>query len=156
MRRFLVRWQGRTAADDSWISEDELRRLQPDLMQQMEHEDFNSPESSSSHPGRVDAGRPTSTSTRPTARGSLGSTRRHRQFQPCPEAPEDASEHATSSPREAPARQTLARRGSTPSTAFPEATLDDSLEAAPTPIRRVQPERRAAAKVKDPEFRYSG
>ena len=32
-RRFLVRWQGRPSEDDAWISEADLERLRPDLLE---------------------------------------------------------------------------------------------------------------------------
>ena len=53
-RRFLVHWQGRPTSDDSWISEDALRRLRPKLIQPLEEVlHTNSTEQSSSHPGRM-------------------------------------------------------------------------------------------------------
>ncbi|WP_374695326.1 hypothetical protein ACEW7V_02420 [Areca yellow leaf disease phytoplasma] len=32
-QRFLVRWQGRPESDDSWISREDLQRLNPDLLE---------------------------------------------------------------------------------------------------------------------------
>ena len=53
-RKFLVHWQGRPTSDDSWISEDTLRWLRPELIQLIEEVlHTNSTKPSSSHPGRM-------------------------------------------------------------------------------------------------------
>ena len=53
-RRFLVRWQGRLSEDDAWISEADLERLRPDLLEPLPSSLANSSESSSFDPGRID------------------------------------------------------------------------------------------------------
>ena len=35
-RRFLVHWQGQPSSNDTWISEDALRRLRPELIQPLD------------------------------------------------------------------------------------------------------------------------
>ena len=53
-QRFLVRWQGRPESDDSWISREDLQRLNPDLLERyVSQSDLHSTGSSSSHPGRI-------------------------------------------------------------------------------------------------------
>ena len=53
-RKFLVRWQDRPATEDAWISEEDLRRLRPDLIEPLDGIlGTNSSEPSSSHPGRM-------------------------------------------------------------------------------------------------------
>jgi Integrase zinc binding domain/Integrase core domain len=59
-RRFFVRWQGRPAEDDAWISEEDLARLRPDLLEPLPGTPANSTESSSSDPGRIGGVRPPS------------------------------------------------------------------------------------------------
>ena len=56
-RRFLVRWQGRPSEDDAWISEADLERLRPDLLEPLPSSLANSSESSSFDPGRIDGER---------------------------------------------------------------------------------------------------
>ncbi|CAA7404491.1 unnamed protein product [Spirodela intermedia] len=53
-RSFLVRWQGRPSEDDAWISEADLERLRPDLLEPLPSPLANSSESSSFDPGRID------------------------------------------------------------------------------------------------------
>ena len=112
VRKFLVRWQGRTSADDTWINEDDLRRLRPDLWYEFSFQDFNSTEPSSFHPGRID-GDITPSTTDETV-----------ETAPSTKDMVEANMKTTSTENVAP--------------------------------RRVQPKRNAAAKSKDPEFRYSG
>ena len=57
-RRFFVRWQGRPAEDDAWITEDDLARLRLDLLEPLPDTPANSTESSSSDPGRIGGVRP--------------------------------------------------------------------------------------------------
>ena len=53
-RKFLVRWQDRPATEDAWISEEDLQRLRPELIEPLDEIlGSNSSESSSSHPGRM-------------------------------------------------------------------------------------------------------
>ena len=53
-RKFLVRWQDRPATEDAWISEEDMRRLRPELIEPLDEIlGSNSSESSSSHPGRM-------------------------------------------------------------------------------------------------------
>ena len=59
-RRFFVRWQGRPAEDDAWITEGDLARLRPDLLEPLPDTPANSTESSSSDPGRIGGVRPPS------------------------------------------------------------------------------------------------
>ena len=59
-RRFFVRWQGRPAEDDAWITEGNLARLRPDLLEPLPDTPANSTESSSSDPGRIGGVRPPS------------------------------------------------------------------------------------------------
>ena len=53
-QRYLVRWRGHPALDDSWVTRAELERLDPDLLE-CYHSDLDphSTGSSSSHPGRI-------------------------------------------------------------------------------------------------------
>ena len=62
-QRFLVRWQGRPSEDDAWISEVDLERLRPDLLEPLPTPLANSSESSSFDPGRIDGERDPSPST---------------------------------------------------------------------------------------------
>ena len=56
VHRFLVRWRGRPDSDCTWITRDELRRLDPDLLEYYQSSsDFHLTGSSSSHPGGVGA-----------------------------------------------------------------------------------------------------
>ena len=56
VHRFLVQWRGRPDSDCTWITRDELRRLDPDLLEYYQSSsDFHSTGSSSSHPGGVGA-----------------------------------------------------------------------------------------------------
>ena len=56
VHHFLVRWQGQSDFDCTWITQDELHRLDPNLLEYYQSSsDFNSTGSSSSHPGRVGA-----------------------------------------------------------------------------------------------------
>ena len=53
-RKFLVRWQDRPATEDAWISEEDLQRLRPELIEPLDEIlGSNSSESSSSYPGRM-------------------------------------------------------------------------------------------------------
>ena len=53
---FLVWWRGRPDSDCTWITRDELRRLDPDLLEYYQSSsDFHSTGSSSSHRGGVGA-----------------------------------------------------------------------------------------------------
>ncbi len=56
-QRYLVHWEGRPKSDDSWITREDLQRLNPDLLEKY-HSQTNpcSTESNSSHPGRIGAG----------------------------------------------------------------------------------------------------
>ena len=55
VHRFLVRWQERPNSDCTWITRDELQRLDPDLLEcYQSSSDFHSTGSSSSHPGGID------------------------------------------------------------------------------------------------------
>ena len=51
-RQFLVRWHGRSSAEDTWISESEVRGLAPSLLE--DYLQQHSPESSSFQPGEND------------------------------------------------------------------------------------------------------
>ncbi|KAI9196904.1 hypothetical protein LWI28_027985 [Acer negundo] len=51
-RQFLVRWHGRSSAEDTWISEPEVRGLAPSLLE--DYLQHHSPESSSFQPGEND------------------------------------------------------------------------------------------------------
>ena len=54
VHRFLVRWRGRPDSDCTWITRDELQRLDLDLLEYYQSSsDFHSMGSSSSHPGGV-------------------------------------------------------------------------------------------------------
>ena len=56
VHRFLVRWRGRPDSDCTWITRDELRQLDPDLLEYYQSSsDFHSTRSSSSHLGGVGA-----------------------------------------------------------------------------------------------------
>nr|XP_023920440.1 uncharacterized protein LOC112031970 [Quercus suber] len=56
VHRFLVRWQGRPDSYCTWITQDELQRLDLDLLEYYQSSsDFHSTGSSSSHPGGVGA-----------------------------------------------------------------------------------------------------
>ena len=56
VHRFLVRWRGRPDSDYTWITQDELLQLDPDLLEYYQSSsDFHSTGSSSSHPGGVGA-----------------------------------------------------------------------------------------------------
>ena len=59
-RRFFVRWPGRPAEDDAWITEDDLARLRPDLLEPLPDTPTNSMESSSFDPERIGGVRPPS------------------------------------------------------------------------------------------------
>ena len=48
-----MRWQGRPAEDDAWITEDDLARLRPNLLEPLPNTPANSMESSSSDLGRI-------------------------------------------------------------------------------------------------------
>ena len=54
-QRYLVRWQGRPESEDSWISREDLQRIDPDLLEQHQA-DLYSTGSSSSHHGRIGGG----------------------------------------------------------------------------------------------------
>uniref|UniRef100_A0A5B7BML6 RNA-directed DNA polymerase n=1 Tax=Davidia involucrata TaxID=16924 RepID=A0A5B7BML6_DAVIN len=54
-RRFLLKWQDRPDTDATWVTEDELQRLDPDLLEQ--YSCFHSPEESSFPPGENDGDR---------------------------------------------------------------------------------------------------
>ena len=58
--RFFMRWQGRPAEDDVWITEDNLACLRPDLLEPLPDSPANSTESSSSDPGTIGGIRPPS------------------------------------------------------------------------------------------------
>lgn len=51
-QRFLVRWKGRPQSDNSWVREEDLRRMAPALLDDYLHD--NSPGASFSKPGRYD------------------------------------------------------------------------------------------------------
>ena len=54
VHRFLVRWRGRPDSDCTWITRDELQRLDLDLLENYQSSlDFHSTRLSSSHPGEV-------------------------------------------------------------------------------------------------------
>ena len=56
VHHFLVRWRRRPDSNCTWITRDELRRLDPDLLEYYQSSsDFHSTGSSSSHPGGVGA-----------------------------------------------------------------------------------------------------
>ncbi|KAL4626266.1 hypothetical protein ACB092_05G083900 [Castanea dentata] len=56
VHRFLVRWRGRPDSNCTWITRDELQRLDPDLLEYYQSSSaFHSTRSSSSHPGGVGA-----------------------------------------------------------------------------------------------------
>ena len=59
-RRFFVHWQGCLAEDDVWITEDDLPRLRPDLLEALPDTPANSMKSSSSEPGRIGGVQPPS------------------------------------------------------------------------------------------------
>ena len=48
-----MRWQGRPVEDNVWITEDDLVRLPPDLLEPLPDTLANLTESSSSDPGRI-------------------------------------------------------------------------------------------------------
>ena len=53
-QRYLVHWQGRPDSEDSWITQEELQRINPDLLEY--YQSLNNPYSSGSssfHPGRI-------------------------------------------------------------------------------------------------------
>ena len=53
-QRYLVRWQGRPEFEDSWITREDLQKLNPDLLEHYQSRiDPYSTGSSSSHPGRI-------------------------------------------------------------------------------------------------------
>ncbi|KAI9187016.1 hypothetical protein LWI28_023416 [Acer negundo] len=52
LRQFLVRWHGRSSAEDTWISESEVRGLAPSFLE--DYLQHHSPESSSFQPREND------------------------------------------------------------------------------------------------------
>jgi hypothetical protein len=52
-QKFLVKWRNRPIADNSWITETELQRIDPDMLER--YRSSLSPVANSSHPGRIDA-----------------------------------------------------------------------------------------------------
>ena len=54
-QKFYVCWKNRPLSDATWITATDFQRLNPDLYER--YQAFNSPESSSFKPGRVDAAR---------------------------------------------------------------------------------------------------
>ncbi|GFZ15815.1 hypothetical protein Acr_25g0002240 [Actinidia rufa] len=63
VQRFLVRWSGRPAFDDTWITSDNLQQIDKDLFKYYQsHPASHSTESSFLHPGRVGG----DTGSRPT------------------------------------------------------------------------------------------
>ena len=56
-QRYLVRWQGRPESDDSWITREDLQRIDPDILERYQSQaNPYSTGSSSSHPGRTGVG----------------------------------------------------------------------------------------------------
>ena len=56
-QRYLVRWQGRPESKDSWITREDLQRIDPDILEQYQAQaDPYSTGSSSSHPERIGGG----------------------------------------------------------------------------------------------------
>ena len=56
-QRYLVRWQGRPESDDSWITREDLQRIDPDILEKYQSQtNPYSTESSSYHPGRIGGG----------------------------------------------------------------------------------------------------
>ncbi|GFY85722.1 hypothetical protein Acr_04g0004600 [Actinidia rufa] len=54
VQRFLVRWSGRPASDDTWITSDDLQQIDKDLFEDYQSRPAShSTESSFLHPGRV-------------------------------------------------------------------------------------------------------
>ncbi|GFZ12735.1 hypothetical protein Acr_23g0011200 [Actinidia rufa] len=54
VQRFLVRWSGRPASDDTWITSDDLQQIDRDLFEYYQSRpSIHSTESSFLHPGRV-------------------------------------------------------------------------------------------------------
>ena len=54
VHHFLVRWQGQPDSDYTWITLDELHRLDPDLLEYYQSSsDFHLTRLSSSHPGGI-------------------------------------------------------------------------------------------------------
>ena len=55
-QRYLVRWRGRPESEDTWITREELQRIDPDLLERHQSEiDPHSTGSSFFHPGRIGA-----------------------------------------------------------------------------------------------------
>ena len=53
-QRYLVRWQGRPESEDSWVTREDLQRIDPDLLEEyLSRTNLYSTESSSSHPRRI-------------------------------------------------------------------------------------------------------
>ena len=53
-QRYLVRWQGRPESEDSWVTREDLQRIDPDLLEEYQSQtSLYSTESSSSHPRRI-------------------------------------------------------------------------------------------------------
>ncbi|CAA6674368.1 unnamed protein product [Spirodela intermedia] len=67
LQRFLVCWQGCPLEDNAWISEVDLERLQPDLLEPLPSLLANSSESSSFDPKRIDSERDLSPSAQETS-----------------------------------------------------------------------------------------
>jgi hypothetical protein len=51
--KFLVKWKNRPASDSTWITKEDLQRIDPDILER--YYSFISPESSSLQPGGIDA-----------------------------------------------------------------------------------------------------
>ena len=67
-QRYLVRWQGRPESEDSWITKEDLQRMDPDILERYQSQiDPYSTGSSSSHPGRIGG----DTRTRSRYQGSI-------------------------------------------------------------------------------------
>ena len=54
-RKYLVRWKEKFPTDDSRIDRSELRKINPDILEQYESSSSNSTKSSSFQPGENDA-----------------------------------------------------------------------------------------------------
>ena len=51
-QKFLIKWKDRPDSDNSWLTKEELQRIDPDILEK--YYSFISPAVSSSPPGRID------------------------------------------------------------------------------------------------------
>ncbi|KAL6191584.1 hypothetical protein ACLB2K_037974 [Fragaria x ananassa] len=51
-QKYLIKWKDRPDSDNTWVTKEELQRINPDILER--YYSFISPEASSSQPGRID------------------------------------------------------------------------------------------------------